>query len=114
MPRYMQVLKATCDLSVPRDVELIHFKEDDYSFSGDFYVEMILKLDDKTLTELMREAKEKGYEKLPIDNLLGGFIYENVSLSDKGLFKVVQKNNKEKTILINQTQGRLIVQVISL
>ncbi|MGJ3234661.1 hypothetical protein [Marivirga sp.] len=114
LPRYMQFLKATCDLSVPRNVELIHFQEDDYPISGDYYVELILKLDDKALANLTNEAKEKGYEKLPIENLLGGFIYENYSLSDKGLFKVVQKNNNEKTILINQTQGKLIIQVISL
>lgn len=114
VPHHIQVLKATCDLSIPRDAELIHFQEDDNSFGGDFYVEMILKLEDETVAELMNEAKEKGYKELPIENLLGGFIYENYSQSDKGLFKEVRNDNKEKTILINETQGKLIVQIMNL
>jgi hypothetical protein len=114
VPRHIQVLKATCDLSIPQDAELVHFQDNDNTFGGDFYVEIILKLEDDSLAELINEAKEKGYKELPIKNLLGGFIYDNYSQSDKGLYKIDQDDYTEKTILINETRNQLVVQVINL
>jgi hypothetical protein len=82
----MKIARVESGLEIPQNIQIIDFKEE-YSFTGEGYVFVLMKFNDIALDDVMHECINKRYKKISIENLM--------------IDKLINPNNKDYGFVIN-------------
>lgn len=109
----LKIARIQSGLDIPQGIQIIDFKEE-YSFNGEGYIYVLLKLDGKTLQDIIKECIKKRYIKLTIENLVEDkFIQPNseygIKLYDKDITSIKKGYYKLNAIDLNKLDFRITV-----
>ena len=112
----IKLARITTKFKISNEASVIHFDSKTVSFDGDFYTELVLKLNKKDQITIITECLKREFKKLPIYNRPNGlFEKDNLSSSDKGFYKSMKKENGyEEVVVFNETKGQLVMFVLQL
>lgn len=65
----LKIARVQSGLDIPKDVQVADFKEE-YSFSGEGFIYVLIRLDEKTMNNIIQKCIKEKYSKLTIDNLI--------------------------------------------
>jgi hypothetical protein len=124
----LKIARIQSGLDIPKDIQIIDFKEE-YSFSGEGFIYVLLKLDDKDLDYVTKECIKNKYSKLTIDNLVtdklihsdtkeyGYTVYDkDITSIKEGYYKLnaIDLNKRDFTITVIDEQKKELIIYISI
>ncbi len=74
----LKIARIHSGLSIPPNAKTIKFKEQ-YSFTGEGYMYLVLKLNDNNLVDIIREIKKEKYKQLMYENLMTDKLIDRVT-----------------------------------
>ena len=94
-PRTPQkVARIISGLSIPRDAEILEFKDEWNNFNGDGFSFIVLQLDDESFKEVYQESKSLQFDHLPLSDSIHGPLKDFWNKNKVGLYKVEIDNRK--------------------
>ena len=88
-PRTPQkIARIVSGLSIPRDADILEFKDEWSSFNGNGFTFCVLRLDSKSFNRIYQESKSLRFEALPLNDSIYGplRVFSDGKLS--GLYKI--------------------------
>lgn len=109
----LKIARIQSGLDIPKNVEIIEFKEE-YSFNGEGYIYILLKLHENNLHDIIKEIKKEKYKKLTYENLVTDKFIERVSgygikLYDKDINSIKDGFYKLNSINLNKLDFQITV-----
>lgn len=65
----LKIARNQSGLDIPNDIQIVNFKEE-YSFNGEGFIYVLLKLDEKNMNSIIEKCIKQKYIKLNIENLI--------------------------------------------
>ncbi|PZX56804.1 hypothetical protein [Algoriphagus chordae] len=94
-PRTPQkVARIISGLSIPRDAEILEFKDEWNNFNGDGFSFIVLQLDNESFKEVYQESKSLQFDHLPLSDSIHGPLKDFSNKNKVGLYKVEIDNRK--------------------
>ncbi|REG74751.1 hypothetical protein [Algoriphagus antarcticus] len=89
-PRTPQkVARIVSGLSIPRDAEILEFKDEWNNFNGDGFSLIILHLDNESFNNIYQESKLLQFDQLPLNDSIYGPLKDFANREVNGFYKII-------------------------